>query len=430
MFVVLAALVLAVPPPADSTEAIASADAASATAPVAALDVVADTTDEERPGVTFRPRVAPSALYSVNRGFGIGGGIGIRNLGFTGSDLVLDLRLQQRFQSVNATFFTGDPYETPVHLLVSGGASTTERRRYFGLGPNTVPDTQVNLLHDAAQAEVRLGVYPFGTTALYLQPGVRFLYDYSGGVNEEASESTLRVFDQSSRDAVTVATDERRYGVSAGVEVATDFRDWPAYPRRGFFATAEHRRFMALDESDLTLARYSGSVIGYLPIRGRTTVIARGIGIVTRSGDADGDNLDDAIPFYYLPTLDDRVATAFRQDRLTGRDVFAVGTGLRFPVFDFLGVYGIDALVMGFVGNAYDNVFEQFTPRLSFEEGSELDEQGDAALRPSLALGMGIVNLDKERVVVGGLFGIGPGGVTVATLRIAYDLRDARPLFR
>ena len=390
--------------------------------------------EESGPGVQFRPRIAPSALYSSGRGVGIGGGVGIRNLVRDGTDLVLDVRVQQRFQSVNSTFFTADPYDSQLHGLINAGASTTKRRRYYGLGPNTVADSELNLYHDAAQAEVRLGYYPLGTTAVYLQPGVRFLYDYSGGVNPDASENGLdAVFEPGSpsNEAVRVAQDEGRYGASVGLEIATDLRDWPAYARRGFFGTAEARRFYAFDASELTLARYSASALGYLPIRGRTTLIVRGVVAVTRSGDADGDGQDDDIPFYYLPTLDDRVATAFRQDRLTGRDLLAGGVGVRAPVVDLLGIYGIDMLVMGYLGNAYDNVFEQFTPRVSFEEGSYRDpDTGRASLRPALGLGLGIVNLDKERVVVGGLIGVGPGGVSLATLRIAYDLRDARPLFR
>ena len=434
---VLALLLLALfqtPVPADTTET-PGEQAAEVLSDIG--DVIAETGStgrddgDDRPGVQFRPRIAPSALYSVNRGFGIGGGVGIKNLVAPGTDLTVDLRLQQRFQSANVTAFSSDPYDSRFHVLLNVGGSTTERRRYFGLGPNTKRDSELNLFHDAAQAEVRAGWYPLGTTALYVQPGVRMLYDYSGGVNEGASVGSLAGFDdEKSRLAVTVAEGRDRYGASVGLELATDLRDWPSYPRRGVLATVEHRRFYAFDDSDLTLARYSASVIGYVPIRGRTTVLLRAVGLFTRSGDADGDGQDDPIPFYYLPVLDDRVATAFRQERLSGRDVLAVGAGIRAPVFDFLGVYGIDVLAIGFLGNAYDNVFEQFSPSISFAEGSEFDDQGNAALRPSLGLGMGLVNLDKERVVLGGLVGIGPGGVTVATLRVAYDLRDARPLFR
>jgi hypothetical protein len=438
LLLVLAALFQQTPAPAppDTTE---TPTEQAATVLDAASDVASEEGtygedhEESGPGVQFRPRIAPSALYSSGRGVGIGGGVGVRNLIRPGTDLVVDLRLQQRYQSVNTTFFTADPYDSQLHGLFNAGASTTQQRRYYGLGPNTVADSELNLYHDAAQAEVRGGYYPLGTTAIYIQPGVRFLYDYSGGVNEDASENridTLFPPGSPSHEAVRVAEDEARYGASVGVEIATDLRDWPAYARRGFFGTAEARRFYAFDPSELTLARYTASGLGYLPIRGRTTFITRGVLAVTRSGDADGDGQDDAVPFYYLPTLDDRVATAFRQDRLTGRDLFAVGAGIRAPVVDLLGIYGIDVLVMGYLGNAYDNVFEQFTPKVSFEEGSFRDEQGKAYLRPALGLGMGIVNLDKERVVVGGLVGVGPGGVSLATLRIAYDLRDARPLFR
>jgi len=393
-----------------------------------ASDVVAETgsygeADDDSPGLQFRPRIAPSALYSSNRGFGIGGGVGIRNVGWTGSDLVVDLRLQQRYQSADVTFFTADPFDSSLHGLVTVGGSTTERRRYFGLGPNTLPSSEINLFHDAAQAEARIGYYPLGTTALYLQPGLRFLYDYSGGVNAAAGAGSLAGLDPASRQAVEVAEGVDRYGLSAGLEVATDLRDWPAYPRKGFFGSAEYRRFFALDGSDLMLDRYSATAIGYLPVRGRTTLLFRAVGILTRN------DSDAPIPFYYLPTLDDRVATAFREDRLTGRDIVAAGAGIRAPIFDFLGVYGIDGVVMAYIGNAYDNVFEQFKPAISFKEDAAVTD-GRAALRPSLGVGLGLINLDKERVVLGGLVGFGPGGVTLATLRVAYDLRDARPLFR
>lgn len=423
------------PVPADTTDEASvpgadEAEAAEAVADVLSDDVRYDESGDDGPGVQFRPRVAPSALYSTNRGFGIGGGVGIRNLGWTGSDLVVDLRLQEQFQSADATFFTGDPYDSQYHALISGGGSTTDRRRYFGLGPFTVVDDDISLYHDAAQAEVRVGAYPLGTTALLLQPGVRYLYDRSGGVNEEASDSPFSALDPASQKAITLAAGDPRHALSVGLEVAADLRDWSSYPRAGSFFTVEARRQFALDENELTLNRFSASAIGYLPIRGRTTFIVRGVGVFTRSTDGDGDGQSDPIPFYYLPTLDDRVAAPFRQDRLTGRDVVAAGAGVRFPVFDFLGVYGIDALVIGYVGNAYDNVFDQFKPRISFDEVPQPGEEGGAPLRPGLGLGLGVVNLDKERVVVGGLVGVGPGGVALATLRIAYDLRDARPLFR
>jgi hypothetical protein len=410
-------------PPETATEAAAAEAAAS----VGARPEYRDPAEDD--DVSFRPRLAPSALYSTNRGFGIGGGVGVSNLVGGGSDLAVDLRLQQHFQSVRAALYTGDPYDAPVYGFVSGTASTTNRRRFFGIGPFVARGGDPLLItHDAFDVEARVGAYPLGNSGLFVQPGLRFLYDYSGQISE-ASEGALTDLDATSQAAVTSVLGDDRYGLSAGLEVASDLRDWRPYPRAGTFASASARRFYALDGSGLRFNRYSLSGVGYLPIRGRTTIILQGFAAVTRSDDGD-DGQPQTIPFYYLPVLDDRIATAYQQDRLTGRDVLAGGLGIRVPIRDFLGVYGIDALAIGFLGNAYQDVFDQFTPKVSFDPEAVPTAEGRALLRPALGLGLGIVNLDKERVVVGGLVGFAPGGFTVATVRVAYDLRDARPLFR
>lgn len=386
------------------------------------------------PPVRVFPRLAPSALYSPNRGFGIGGGVGVANLIGAGSRLTADVTLQQRAQGVAVALVTGDPFDAPVYGLASASAVTTQRRRYYGLGPFTDGDDEVYLNHDDAQLDARVGVYPLGHSGLLVQPGVRLLYDHLNGVDRRSPNRPEDVFttanEQASLVAVRSVEDEDRYGVSVGLEVASDLRDWRPYPRRGTYASVEARRFFSLDGSGLAYNRLAVSTLGYLPIRGRTTVIGRLNVVLTRGNDADGDGAEDPIPFYYLPTLDDRLAVAFQQDRLIGRDAAVGALGLRVPVVDFVGAYGIDALVMGFLGNVYDSLPDQFSPAVSFDVETAPGADGRAPLRPALGLGLGLVNLDKERVVLGALVGVGAGGVTLATLRIAYDLRDARPLFR
>ena|GEM_PF-1081031 len=395
-----------------------------------AVDAAGGVQDDPRDRVRVRPRLAPSALYSETRGFGIGGGIGVTNLLWRGSEATLDLRLQQRAQGVALTVYTGDPYDSSVYGTFSGVASTTQRRRYFGVGPFSDGDDAFFLDHNAASAEARLGLYPLGHTGLIVQPSARLLYDRFLGISDASPEQTPAAVLDPASVAALGTEDEHRYGLSLGLEVGSDLRDWRAYPRRGTFATLEGRRFVALDGSDLRFTRVAVATIGYLPIRGRTALIGRFDLVVTRSDDADGDGTGDAIPFYYLPTLDDRLAAPFSADRLIGRDVAVGALGVRLPVVDFLGVYGIDALVMGYLGNVYDDVFEQFRPTVAFESTLAPGSEAGAALRPALGLGIGLVNLDKERVVIGGLLGIGSGGIRLATLRVAYDLRDARPLFR
>ncbi|MEM1054179.1 MAG: hypothetical protein AAGI52_01530 [Bacteroidota bacterium] len=389
------------------------------------IPIADDSTDENR--VTIRPRLAPSALYSDARGFGIGAGVNVQNLGFAGSDLSLDVRASQRLQSLSASAYTGDRYEEPVYGFVSVVASTTTRRRYFGIGPFTSEDNRLFLDYGSLDAEARLGIYPLGHTGLYVQPGARFLLDRLRDVeaDQPGALERLREIDPSSVAAIEDGDvlDQTRYGVSLGLQVASDLRDWRAYPRSGTFVSAEARRFVAMDGSGLRFNRFAGNTLGYLPIRGRTALVGRATLVLTRSDD------DADIPFYYLPVLDAALLTAYPPDRFVGRDVLALGGGLRFPIRDFIGVYGIDALIMGYLGNAYNNVFEEFEASITFDS-APIANDGNAPLRPALGLGLGIVNLDKERVVLGGLVGISPEGIALASLRIAYDLRDARPLFR
>ena len=375
------------------------------------------------------PRLSPSALYSANRGFGIGGGVTVRNLGWRGSEVGLDVRAQQHFLSAGVIALTSDPYAQHVFGALAGNISTTNRRQFFGVGPFTSGSQALLLSHDAADAEARAGVYPFGTTALLVQPGVRLLVDRSGDVRDD-SPAALTDLSPASQAAVTSIRNQTLVGVSAGVEAVVDLRDWPSYPHRGAVVSAEVRRFEGLGGNTLGFTRVSTQMAGYVPIYGRTAVLLSFTGIVTRQGDADGDGQADPIPYVYLPTLDERVAVAYQQDRLTGRDILAAGLGVRVPLYDLLGVYGIDAVAIGYLGNVYDDVFRQFSPAVGFRQNITADPDGRATLRPALGLGIGIVNLDKERVVLGALIGIGPVGVSVASLRIAYNLRDSRPLFR
>ncbi len=383
--------------------------------------------DSVRERIEIRPRLAPSALYSNARGFGIGAGVGVSNLLFDGSEAALDFRIAQRFTSVALSAFTSDPYESAFFGVATFEASTTTAQRYYGVGPYTDEANRLFLDFASIDAEARIGAYPLGNTGLFLQPSARFLLDRLRDIEEDddtqGALARLERDDPRSAAAVADVLDETRYGASFGLEVASDLRDWRSYPRKGTFVSVEGRRFYAMDGSGLRFNRLAVSTLGYLPLRGRTALVGRSNLIVTRAED------NAEIPFYYLPALDARLLAAYPPDRFRGRDVLALGGGIRFPVRDFIGVYGIDALIMGYLGNTYDDVFDQVSAGVTFDEGP-LAEDGRVPFRPALGLGLGIVNLDKERVVLGGLIGISPDGISLATLRIAYDLRDARPLFR
>ena len=391
----LGALLQAAAPPADSVDAARRGGAGGA--------------------VRVEPYATP--VYRPFQGVGVGAGVAVRDVAGAGSAVALDGRLLTHFQGVRAAAVTGDPAASRVYGAVVAYASTTDRRRYVGLGPAGLAPDNLFLSHDRAGAEVRVGVYPFGTTALLVRPVVGVRYDRSGGAVADAGDGALGDLDAASRAAVVSATGTDRYGLSAGLALATDLRDRAGLPRRGTFAGAEYHRFVALDGSGLQLDEVSGSAVLYVPLGGRAAAFVRGVGAVTRRADADGP-----VPFVYLPVLDDRLATPFGRDRLTGRDVLAGGAGVRVPVFSVFGLYGLDATVAGYLGNAYRDVVDEFEPAVSFDGDLALGGDGRAPLRPALALDLSVVDLARERVVLGGALGLTPQGLTVAAVRLEVGL--------
>ena len=383
-----------------------------------------DTTDAppagDASGVEVRTRFAPSALYSRDYGLGIGVGVGVRNLGAAGTDLTADVRLHRHFQGAEVAFRTSALDARRVSADVSIGGSTTDRRFYAGVGPAPISASDVDLSHDAAWAEAGVRVYPVGTTVLSVRPSAEVRTDRSDGVARDWG--TVDGLDGASRRAVEAAVG-RRTGVWLGAELATDLRDRPGRPRRGVLAQAEHRRFVTLAGADLGLAQTAGSVVGYVPLGEVVTGLVHGTAAVTRRTD-DGPG---AIPFVYLPTLDGGLGAPFRPNRLTGRDVLAVGAGVRATLVDLYGLYGLDVTAVGYLGNAYDSVADQFRPAVSFGPGGVLDGDGRAALRPGLALGLALADLDDGRAVAGVGLGLGPGGPALVSVRVAYDLRRLRP---
>ena len=371
--------------------------------------------DDVGGAVRVEPYVTP--VYRPFEGVGVGAGVTVQGVAGAGSAVALDGRLLTHFQGVRVAAVTGDPAAERVYSALVAEVSTTDRRRYVGLGPAGLLADDLFLSRDHASAELRVGVHPFGTTALLVRPAVAVRYDRSGGVVTDAGDGAFGALDAASQAAVGAATGNDRYGLSAGLALATDLRDRAGLPRRGTLAVVEVRRFEALDGSGLGLNEVSGSAVLYVPLGGRAAAVVRGVGASVRRAGGDGP-----IPFYYLPVLDDRLATPFGRDRLTGRDVVAGGAGARVPVVEAFGLYGLDVTVMGYLGNAYRDVADEFEPAVSFDGDLALGADGRAPLRPALALDLSVVDLARERVVLGGALGLTPDGITLAAVRLEVGL--------
>jgi hypothetical protein len=141
---------------------------------------------------------------------------------------------------------------------------------------------------------------------------------------------------------------------------------------------------------------------------------------------ADGGR---TVPFYHLPVIDDRLVAGYGGYRLTGRDGLLASVEYRFPLFALLDIVGVDAAVHLHLGNTYDDLFRQFSPRVDFRRRVEV-RGGRVPLRPALGIGGRLVALPSERVYLDGMLGITPEGFGLAGLTFVHDIRTYRRAIR
>lgn len=404
---------------------------AYAASPVPAAQVLPDTTAQTpKPPVEWRLGFDISALYSPPRGFGVGGKLRARHLGWTGSQWLLGTVLAQRYQRIRVDMYTQDPMRSRVYGGAHLYARTTTERPFFGVGPRTPDTVAVRLDHATVEAEGRLGGYVFDHSGLLVQPYVRFRYDR---LSELTTDSRgLDGLDLASQASVVDVLAENRYGVVTGIGVLTDLRDRARYASRGWLAQASASHFTALDGSGLGFTRLSGTVYGLFPVaelapRLKHHVAQLSVHVSTTRGGGD------VLPFYYLPTLDQRTFPGFSPFRLTGRDLVVAGLAYRMPVPSLLDLltnaFATDLIVGVQAGNAYNRLEDDFDLRLDF--GTTPPDVGERApLRPSFALGGVLLDAQRTRPLLTAVLGVTPEGFVLAEVALVYDLRGFRSPLR
>lgn len=378
--------------------------------------------DTLAPDIDVDPKIVPGSFWSPSKGLGVGGGVELENVTRPGSRLELIAEVMQRYLRLRAAFFTADPFEAGLYGGVRLAYTTTSVRPYYGLGPQTSRRNKVFVSHADLEAEVRLGWHPLGSRGLLVQPVVRLLHDRVRSFRDDKPAAFERL-DARSQANLLGTVGEAATGVTYGLELALDGRDRPEYSTRGTMLQLTGRRYDGLDRDPFRYWAGTASLFHFVPLGGRHVLGTRAVLALTRPIG------EEPLPFFALPVLDDDLLGAYTSNRFTGNDLVALTAEYRFPVFDLLGWYGLDGAVQIHLANAYDDVFRQFEPGVEF--GRELAGEGRRTpLRPALALGGRIVNLDRNRIVLGGVIGVAAEGFTFGTFNFVYGLRDTSPIVR
>ena len=404
------------------------AAAAEADAPPSDVEEAATDVAEDIERWRVRPVVSPSALYSPTKGFGLGGGVAVDGVVWPRDHLQVEARLTQRLQGAFGEYLTAERGRARLFGQFGAAAWTTSRTRFVGHGPSSADDAELFLDRASAEGEARLGWAP-GRGALVLQPLVRLRYDRLRGF-EETRPGDLEAVAPSDLARLAALRGEDRYGGEVGAIAVLDTRDIRVTPSRGVYLQGEVARFQAFDGSDLAFTRVEALAYAFRPallrlpfIPERGALFVRLNGVVTRQ---DGDR---PLPWVYLPELDGDLLVGYPRSDFVGRDAASVSVGARGVVGQAIGAFLIEGVGAATLGAAYDDVFSQFTPRVQFS--ARRPAPGEAVpLRPSLSVGLNLRFIDRERALVGGLVGVSPRGVSLASLRLVYGLGDYRPRLR
>ena len=359
-------------------------------------------------------RTPITTLYSGEFGFGIAAGLRARSGATTAT---LDGRLSQHWQGAALTVDTHNPATARVFGRVRGVASSVSRWRYHGLGSATDADTRADLDLGTASAVAAVGVRPLASRVLTVQPEVGVRIDRLDALADDAA-ADLFALPPADQQAFFGSAEQTRRAGWLGLTAEVDTRDRIEYPSQGAVVSAGARRLAAFDDSDFGMMRYDARAAGFVPLGQRVTLFGRASASVARADDGA------EIPLFYLPTVDPDLLAGFPLGRFRGRDTALFSVGTRIPIIDALGTFGLDATVTASAGNAYRDLFSDFSPTLS----TGPTDHGTASLRPVLGLGLALVNIPKGRVAFGGTLGLGPEGTTLFAFRLATGLGDDLPV--
>jgi hypothetical protein len=388
--------------------------------PAGAVNPVADTS-AAAVNVSVSPDLA--GFYSAYRGLGVGLNVTADNLFWPGSELLLNAQLMTRHGQYSAFLFTSDPYESSLYGRVGARYVGSRAYGFFGLGPRSHRDDRQGIVVRRIEIEAGAGWYPLASRRLAVQPVVRLLHDAMREFEDFDPDAFARL-DADSRQSLERAVGNASTGLSFGPEVILDLTDEPRHPRRGLLASFTARMYEGLDDDPFRYRSASATLHGFVPtLSPRHVLEARALLAVTREAG------DRPVPFFALPTLDADLVGGYPRFRMVGRDLLALSLGARFPVLDVLNWVGLEGELVFHAANAYDDVFEQLEPSVSFERN--LERVGDRArLRPAVTVGGHLMDLGRRLPILSGQIGFSPEGFELATLAFVVDLRAARPFVR
>ncbi|MGH7550689.1 MAG: BamA/TamA family outer membrane protein [Gemmatimonadota bacterium] len=198
------------------------------------------------------------------------------------------------YQEHTAYIGWNDPSRRPF-IRLTGLYDLDTKDRFFGLGPDSDPDDEVDYDWEHFGAELRGGVPPrFG---VWGSGGVRYEKSFtSGGWSDDQPDITDPV--DGFPDLPGVLDPQQELWGPFG-EIVLDLTDSPGHPVAGVRVKARGARYSSVNDLDFNWITYGGEVQGHLPLGSQWHILSAMVGFDQAEPEDDGDE----IPFVYLPYL-------------------------------------------------------------------------------------------------------------------------------
>jgi len=361
------------------------------------------------PGVPDGPnanlRVYPSDFWGPRSGLGAGLGVVAHNITRPYDQWLLTAAPARYEQVGTISFASANPRRARRYVLIDTRALHTDRD---WLGP---PSDRTVLERTELRARARVG-QSFLNQRLLLQPHITVSHHYVDAVTEPESRSN-----GPSRPLPVPGT--QRTGLHPGLDLQYDTRDRPVITTRGLLLQGTWDRYVPLNGSALQFDQFDLDAYGYIPFGGRHRLVTRLSMTMTHSRDTA------PVPVYMLPTMGGPLVPGWSRGRFVDSDRLMASTLYRFPLIHLKNVAGVEGHLGVHVASVYNDVGEQFTTTVSFEE-SAFNNDRTRPLRPSASAGLRFSVPFRNRATLDLSVGVSPEGVTAVRFSLVRSLQAVR----
>ena len=378
-------------------------------------DASTDASTPRAPSLNLR--VYPFDVWGPVAGWGVGAGVVVHNGVRRGDQWLLTAAPATHERVATLSFASASPLEATTYVLIDGRARTTDRQRFYGLGPGTQDDTRLHVTMDELWLRMRAG-HGWRDRTLLLQP-MLMLRRHAVRDVEVGEGRPFRGASATHFSAPLLASDRTLWGMQGGIRLAYDTRDRFRGTTRGLLVQASGSGYNELSTGNVQVGRLTFGAYGFLPLGGDHRLALR---FQTTMSNSFGD---DTAPFYLRPKLGGRSVPGLDHDRFFGADRVVTSVLYRFPLIRLRDLFELEGHVGAHAASVYDDLSEQFALDLSFDEQVQADDS--VPLRPALSTGVRLGPLFRDETYFDLAMGISPEGVTGVRLQFIRPFSSVRP---